>query len=291
MKNYETLQVHSIHGVISGAFHSWRYIKGDDRWLFHGNIIKKILTDMVKNMMDDRRINDLRDFYSILNVLAEKTGLRSLSKCSGKLLWPERGVYFFMEDGESRSDSGIGPRVVRVGSHALTATSKTTLWNRLSRHRGVEKSGGGNHRGSIFREIVGTALISGTDYELPTWGKGSSAPKDVRACEHAFECDVSKVIGSMPFLWLDVYDDPGARTVDPGKRSLRGYIECNTIALLSNFEKDLLDPPSAGWLGHKCDRVRVNHSGLWNHDHVDKSYDPAFLAHMAHFVTKMERAS
>jgi hypothetical protein len=52
-------------------------------------------------------------------------------------------VYFFMEEGETRSDSGIGARIVRVGTHALKEGSGTKLWTRLSQHRGQEKSGGG----------------------------------------------------------------------------------------------------------------------------------------------------
>jgi hypothetical protein len=50
--------------------------------------------------------------------------------------WPARGVYFFREAGESRSDTGEGLRVVRVGTHALKAGGSTTLWSPLSTHRG-----------------------------------------------------------------------------------------------------------------------------------------------------------
>jgi hypothetical protein len=59
--------------------------------------------------------------------------------------------------------------------------------------------------------------------------------------------------------------------------SLRGYIERNAIALLSNYNKRPLDPPSNAWLGHRCNRERVRNSGLWNSNHVDETYDPAFL--------------
>ena len=77
-------------------------------------------------------------------------------------------------------------------------------------------------------------------------------------------------IRAMPFLWLPVDDEPG-------RESLRGHVERNSIALLSNFERPVLDPPSAAWLGHTSDRDRVRKSGLWNQNHVDESYDPAFL--------------
>ena len=198
-----------------------------------------------------KRLDDLRRFYRVLGVLEERLGgARMLSECNGRLNWPQRGVYFFMEQGEKRSDTGTGRRIVRVGTHALTQGSRTKLWSRLSQHRGQPTSGGGNHRGSIFRLIVGTALMAGDGHQFPTWGKGSTATAAIRAEEARLECEVSKVIGAMPILWLAIDDDPG-------KESLRGYIERNSIALLSNYRKPRLDPASQTWLGHYCDRERV----------------------------------
>ncbi len=96
------------------------------------------------------------------------------------------------------------------------------------------------------------------------------ASPSIRAQEVALEQEVSGVIGGMPFLWLAIDDEPG-----PG--SLRGIVERNSIALLSNYRRDKIDPASVGWLGHHCDRERVRSSGLWNSNHVDELYDPAFL--------------
>jgi hypothetical protein len=234
------------------------------------------------------RVSDLQDFYAILAALQTRLGKpRTLANCSGYLSWPKRGVYFFMEEGENRSHSGIGPRIVRIGTHALTESSKTQLWTRLSQHRGRIKTGGGNHRGSVFRKIVGKALIARHGLNLPTWGKGNKASKDIRLAEFPLECEVSKIIGRMPFLWLAIADNPGINT-------LRAQIERNAIALLSNFQKEALDPPSQNWLGHwyKDDlRERVSLSGLWNSDHVDKPYDPTFLKQMEQLITEMEKAS
>jgi len=226
------------------------------------------------------RLDDLRRFYHILGILEERVGgARFLSECNGKLSWPRRGVYFFMEQGEDRSDSGTGRRIVRVGTHAISQGSRTKLWSRLSQHRGQISSGGGNHRGSIFRLIVGTALMAGDDHELfPTWGKGSTASHAIRTSETSLECEVSKVIGAMPFLWLAIDDAPG-------KASLRGYIERNSIALLSNFRRPGLDPASPTWLGQFCTRERVRESGLWNSNHVDDEYDPEFLDRLAQIVS------
>jgi hypothetical protein len=121
------------------------------------------------------RADDLVRFYELLGVLEQKLGgKRTLATCSGWQDWPHRGVYFFFEPGETRSDSGIGPRVVRVGTHALKPQSATTLWKRLSQHRGTARSGGGNHRGSIFRLLVGEALLRRDHPEaLSSWGRGA----------------------------------------------------------------------------------------------------------------------
>ena len=232
--------------------------------------------------MKTSRLDHVERFYAILGTLSDEVaGPRTLADCSGKLTWPQRGVYFVTEQGEYRTDSGTGPRIVRVGTHALKAGSRTTLWKRLSQHRGTSRSGGGNHRGSIFRLIVGTALIERDGHRCPTWDdRRSTAPADVRAAEQALEREVSRTIGAMRFLWLPIGDEP-----EPD--SERGYIERNAIALLSNFGKDPIDPPSPAWLGHHCNRPRVRASGLWNANHVDESYDPAFLARMEELVSEI----
>jgi len=226
------------------------------------------------------RTNDLRRFYELLDV--QETGLggaKKLSNCSGRDVWPQRGVYFFREPGEKRTNTGIGPRIVRIGTHALKTGSCTKLWNRLSQHKGVAKNGAGNHRGSIFRLIVGASLIDRDGLDYPTWGKGSSARREIRDGELILEQAVSAEIGDMPFLWLDINDDPGPD-------SLRGYIERNAIALLSNCGKETLDSPSAGWLGNLCNRKRVRQSGLWNSNHVTDNYDASFLNALETLIKK-----
>jgi hypothetical protein len=231
------------------------------------------------------RLDDLVRFYAILDRL-ERTigGARTLADCTGRRAWPERGVYFFQEPGEIRTDSGEGARIVRVGTHALKEGSRTTLWTRLSQHKGQAADGGGNHRGSIFRLIVGAALIRRDGLESMTWGDGNSAPREVRMGEVTIEQAVSRFIGQMPFLWLSIDDEPGPQSV-------RGYIERNAIALLSNYRKAAIDPPTSGWLGRHSDRERVRESGLWNQNHVDEPYAAAFLDHLDELVTKVRRVA
>lgn len=81
-------------------------------------------------------------------------------------------------------------------------------------------------------------------------------------CEQA----VSDYIRTLTLLVLEVPDEPG-------RESLRGYIERNAIALLSNYFGDSADPPSTGWLGHDCPRETVRRSGLWNQNHVQENCD------------------
>ena len=235
--------------------------------------------------MSDRREHHLLQFYDLLARLERNLGgACRLSECSGKMGWPQRGVYFFREAGEIRTDTGDGPRVVRVGTHALKADAKTSLWNRLSQHRGTVKSGGGNHRGSIFRLIAGAALMERDGLTCSSWGKGNNAPQAVKRDEHPLERTVSIVIGDMPFLWLAVNDEPGPD-------SLRGYIERNAIALLSNYGREAVDPPSPGWLGRHSDRERVRQSGLWNNNHVEDDYASAFLDTLQQLIEQMGAAN
>ena len=227
------------------------------------------------------RLNDLKRFYRLLDQLRARVGgWRRLADCDAKRGWPQRGVYFFFEDGEVRSSTGDGPRVVRVGTHALRRGDETSLWSRLRSHRGVVKSGGGNHRGSVFRLLIGTALLQrDSRLAVGTWGRGSKAPRDVRDAEKALECRVSDLIRRMPFLWLDVPDAPGPN-------SLRAMVERNSIALLSNAQGRVLDAASSAWLGRDCSREAVRRSGLWNSDHTKDTYDPAFLDALERLVVE-----
>jgi len=113
-----------------------------------------------------------------------------------------------------------------------------------------------------------------------TWGQGSNASTDIRAHENPLEREVSTRIGAMPFLWLAV-DDP------PSAASARGVIEAGSIALLSNYRREPIDPPSSSWLGNFADRETIRSSGLWNVNHVRDSCNAGFLDTMKLFVRRM----
>src|SRR4051812_16188490 len=122
------------------------------------------------------RTDNLRSFYDVLSRLERKSGSAfEFGLCTGRQPWPERGVYFIFEPNETRVNSGSGPRVVRVGTHALRDTSNTRLWTRLKQHRGRSRTRGGNHRGSIFRLLIGLALMAKEPaLFIPTWGRDVS---------------------------------------------------------------------------------------------------------------------
>lgn len=226
-----------------------------------------------------QRQSDIEAFYRLLEQLeARMGGRRRLGDCHGRMPWQERGVYFFFEPGENRTGPENTSRVVRIGTHALKADSRTTIWKRLSQHRGTANPYGGNHRGSIFRLLVGQALMHrDPSLKSPSWGIGSNAPREVRQGENPLEQKVSDFLGKMTLVALPIPDPAGPN-------SLRGLIERNSIALLSGYHDDLHDQPSKDWLGSYSGRPRVRRSGLWNNNHVDEVYDPAFLDVMGTLV-------
>ncbi|WP_235853581.1 hypothetical protein [Halosimplex salinum] len=131
---------------------------------------------------------------------------------------------------------------------------------------------GGNHRGSVFRLRVGQAMIErdGLHDLYPEWADGSSAGAEIRKQELAHERRVSEYIRDLPFLWVRVDDGPS-----PDSR--RAYLEQNLIALVSSYGNSSVDPRDSQWLGNHSRSDAILQSGLWNVNHVDEAYDPAFL--------------
>jgi hypothetical protein len=209
-------------------------------------------------------------FYLALGALAEIVRRpRLLRDCDGTYEWPRQGVYFFYEPGEVRADGS--DRVVRVGTHALTATSQATLWGRLRQHRGHltgTRPGGGNHRASVFRRHVGAAIINRERLPrglLESWLDRHGPRPGWAEQEEQIEQAVSDRIGIMPFLWLSVPD-----------RADRACVERNSIALTSRLSEGQ-DQPSARWLGRDAVRTEISQSGLWNVDHTRHHREAGFL--------------
>lgn len=222
---------------------------------------------------------DLDRLYALLGELESRVGgMRRLSECTGYLDWPNRGVYFFFASDETRQNDDY-PRITRIGANGVYSGSGASLWTRLRNHRGPQRGGyadGGKHRGSVFRERVGEALIAryGLEQDFPDWGDGDSAGRELRLAEQPLEERVSSYVRELPFLWIAVDDAPGPE-------SDRKYIERNATALVSNYEKPSLDERAEDWLGKDHPRAEISQSGLWSIDHVEEAYDPAFLDRLA----------
>ena len=168
---------------------------------------------------------------------------------------PPQGVYVFM-DPSAGSVEGF-PRIVRVGTHGVSITSKATLRGRLRQHQGAmagPTAGGGNHRGSVFRKHVGFAL--GTDgfrgMAAGTWGQGATAPALVREQELEHEQAVSQYLRSLPFAFAEVSGAP----------DLRLSLERRLIAELAVLT--LENPPKGSWLGWRSPNPTIVSAGLWN---------------------------
>jgi len=211
------------------------------------------------------RLEALRSLYDALERLHGETGPAPFQDLRRAQV-PENGVYFFFEPGEERSDSGQGLRVVRVGTHAITATSKASLWGRLKQHRGNNEVAGGNHRGSIFRLLMGDAMKLRNGHAVESWGSGNNAAALVRLSERPLESIVSSYLNTMKVITVNVPD-----------RLERQALETSCIALLSNYRKEPLDAPSSSWLGQYSSREKVRSSGLWNNRDVDAAFNVAVL--------------
>ncbi|WP_418280491.1 hypothetical protein [Halorubrum sp. DTA98] len=228
------------------------------------------------------RQEDLDILYQLFNKLEESVeSKRKLKNCHGRMDWPDRGIYFFFHPSETRESTGQ-LRLTRIGTHAVSKGSSTSLWDRLRTHRGAKRGtyeGGGNHRGSVFRKRVGEALIERDEQneEYPKWGVGSSAAREFRLEELEMERRVSEYLRDLPFLWVDVDDEPSPE-------SDRAYIERNTIALVSNIGGESIDPRDEEWLGQYSQVPEIRESGLWNINHVEESYRPEFLDTLANYI-------
>jgi hypothetical protein len=231
------------------------------------------------------RQTDLDRFYDLLAALRDRVGgTRKLKNCTGYMDWPDRGVYFFLEPGETRQSTDQ-QRVTRVGTHAVSEGSSTSLWDRLKQHYGTGSGSsnhphGGAHRGSVYRKRVGEAIIEKHDLhgDYPDWDeRWSSIDRDrsvVRDEEYVLERRVSTYIREQPFLWVNLDDEPSPE-------SDRAYVERNTIALLSNYQRGTIDGRADEWLGQQSRSENIRESGLWNVTHVDGHHDSAFLEDVA----------
>lgn len=197
-----------------------------------------------------------------------------------------RGVYFFFEPGEFRTNSPE-PRIVRVGSHQ---SDKSTVESRIAREHAQDWGR------SVFRRHIGSALIRRGDFDLGAnaadrdawavrwYGQVNNWPAHTDPARlhprlHALQPKVTDRIRSMSVIWVPV-----------AERAARLELERQCIRLLSNFRRagNPFDRPSDTWLGHFALSPKVRASGLWNHQHVAKEHEPGFLSSFEPWFRAME---
>ena len=214
--------------------------------------------------MSQRELH-LRQLYEMLaRVVGARTDGPPLLRDVGRMAPTCAGVYFFFEAGEVRRNQGL--RVVRVGMSSRSLRSRLVGQHLTGNHRDDHRDDEGNLRASVFRKHVGAALIRRDCLACRTWRMPTEPDHDAqRRAESDIEGRVTQALGAMPVVWV-VANGPDNRC-----------IEQNAIGLLSNYQRPVVDPPSAAWLGRSCDREEIRKSGLWNVKHVTSGYDPAML--------------
>jgi hypothetical protein len=217
------------------------------------------------------RLDDLKRFYELVAALGPPAPAAAFM--SGR---PRDGIYLFFEAGETRTDSGDGPRVVRVEARG---------WSLLER--------AGHRFGSgpkLATERSLEAMVTDALHEngvpicvmwAPTVRPVPAQPKVTARRRHLMGMDVIR---------FDVRD--GLRR---GLR--RAALASNIVGLLSNFDRPPLDAASKAWLGRCSARLGFRWAkltfprcGLWNEIGVKETYDPAFLDELADAVSRRSRA-
>ena len=64
---------------------------------------------------------------------------------------------------------------------------------------------------------------------------------------------------------------------NPGPESDRANLERYAIALVSNYDRPLIDPRLEDWLGMDSPSEAIRNSGHWNVNHIEESHDRKFL--------------
>jgi hypothetical protein len=206
------------------------------------------------------RTSQARRFYDLLSSIAVRNGIYSFSEFASLPRVPDRGVYYIFDPSEPGRYSDTLPRLVRIGTHAVSLGSKSRLRTRLRAHYG-QRDETGNHRASIFRLHVGNAMINKFDLHdrFPSWGIGMSANDAVRRAERELEILVSQYISKLLFTYIDIADTPSAK-------SMRSFVEKASINLLT-ADGVPIENPTPGWLGLHSGVEGIRSTGLWNIQH------------------------
>lgn len=162
------------------------------------------------------------------------------------------GLYFFYEAGEASEHGPVG-RIVRAGNHPR---SNEGLVRRLRQHYSGRKNG------SVFRRLLGGALLRARDPKnpclAPSPGRGHWERQRGESCCRCstIELEVSALLRSrFRFRCVPIKD-----------RETRNRFEALLIATLAACSSCKV---SSGWLGLYAYPDTVRRTGLWNTQFVN----------------------
>lgn len=243
------------------------------------NVDERFLTDWYQQaLVYLNRVKHLRLLYEEIEHLRSRGSTFLLRELAAQDL-PDKGLYLFIDQTELNRWQQPG-RIVRIGTHAVSAGSRSVLRTRLRNHLG-NQDGSGNHRGSIFRLHVGASLLARNSYEMRAdhWGKSNDASRRIKVSEDWLEKEVSDYLGRLEVAVIEIDDEAS-------KNSLRAKTERQLIALLTENWLPL-ERPRADWLGYSSDRDAIVRSGIWNVLEVAKSYSPETEGSVPHLAKLM----
>jgi len=178
---------------------------------------------------------------------------------------PERGIYFFYEDGEKSDDgNGLMPRIVRVGTH-----KKDNFRSRISEHFLINESKMNFSQyqpkpsdRSIFRKNIGQTILNGANSSyLELWetdfttraNRIERGAKRIMELEKKVEKQITKIIRERFSLRYIQFDNYKALIGSQG-------MELKLIGTIAGCN---ICTPSITWLGRYCPTKAINSGKLW----------------------------
>jgi hypothetical protein len=179
---------------------------------------------------------------------------------------PEKGIYFFLEEGETWGHGGNLPRIVRVGSH-----KNGNFRPRIGEHYVEDRKlvFGANQPApkdrSIFRKNIGRALLrrEHDPYEVAweidrTPCRGRNDGTRVVEKEMALERNISSILRNRFTL----------RSLEVTEEGLRLGQDGLEKSFIGTLAKCGCCHSSPGWLGRHSPKAKIAESGLWLEQHL-----------------------
>ena len=174
---------------------------------------------------------------------------------------PEKGIYFFYEDGEVWGHGGDKPRIVRIGTH-----KNGNLRSRIKEHYLLDKSWMNFNENkpkpsdrSIFRKNIGRALLNkDMDGYLQIWNINFIRSRNKELFGSKRNIEKEKRVEEM--ITRIIREKFSFRFIVLDSQKERKRLERSLIGTVAQCK---LCKPSANWLGNYSPIQKIRESGLW----------------------------